>query len=114
MSRTFKTIDYQATLDVSVRLGDLLPPDHLARFIVDTISQLDLSAIYDRYGSRGGEPYAPETLLGLLFYGYATGIFSSRKIERATMSRRPSASSLATCIRTTTRWRTSARAFCRN
>ncbi len=84
MSRTFKTVDYQATLDVSIRLGDLLPPDHLARFVVDTITQLDLSAIYARYGLRGGEPYAPETLLGLLFYGYATGVFSSRKIERAT------------------------------
>ena len=84
MSRTFKTVDYQATLEVSIRLGDLLPPEHLARFVVDTISQLDLSAIYARYGVRGGEPYAPETLLGLLFYGYATGVFSSRKIERAT------------------------------
>ena len=84
MSRTFKTADYDATLDVTVRLGDCLPPDHLARFVVDTIAQLDLSAIYARYGSRGGQPYAPEILLGLLFYGYATGTFSSRKIERAT------------------------------
>src|SRR5947208_4903653 len=84
MSRSFKTADYDATLDVTVRLGDCLPPDHLARFVVDTIAQLDLSAIYARYGSRGGQPYAPEILLGLLFYGYATGTFSSRKIERAT------------------------------
>jgi len=89
MSRTFKTVDYQATLDTSVRLGDCVPPDHLARFVVDTISQLDLSAIYARYGLRGGEPYAPETLLGLLFYGYATGVFSSRKIERATYESAP-------------------------
>ncbi len=84
MSRTFKTADYDATLDVTVRLGDCLPPDHLARFVVDTIAQLDLSALYARYGSRGGQPYAPEILLGLLFYGYATGTFSSRKLERAT------------------------------
>jgi len=84
MSRTFKTVDYDATLDVTVRLGDCLPPDHLARFVVDTIAQLDLSAIYTRYGSRGGQPYAPEILLGLLFYGYATGVFSTRKLERAT------------------------------
>jgi len=89
MSRTFKTVDYQATLEVSVRLGDCVPPDHLARFVVDTITQLDLSAIYARYGSRGGEPYAPEPLLGLLFYGYATGVFSSRKIERATYESAP-------------------------
>jgi transposase len=89
MSRIFKTVDYQATLDVTVRLGDLLPPDHLARFVVDTVAQLDLSAIYARYGSRGGEPYAPEILLGLLFYGYATGTFSSRKIERGTYESAP-------------------------
>jgi transposase len=89
MDRTFKTVDYQATLDVTVRLGDCLPPDHLARFVVDTIAQLDLSAIYARYGARGGEPYAPEILLGLLFYGYATGVFSSRKIERATHESAP-------------------------
>lgn len=84
MRRTFKSADYQATLDVTVRLGDLLPPEHLARFVVDAIAQLDLSAIYTRYGSRGGQPYAPEILLGLLFYGYASGVFSSRKMERAT------------------------------
>jgi transposase len=89
MDRTFKTVDYQATLDVTVRLGDCLPPDHLARFVVDSVAQLDLSAIYARYGTRGGEPYAPEILLGLVFYGYATGVFSSRKIERATYESAP-------------------------
>ena len=89
MSRRFKTVDYQATLDVTVRLGDVLPPEHLARFVVDTVAQLDLSSIYARYGSRGGEPYAPELLLGLLFYGYISGVFSSRKIERGTYESAP-------------------------
>ena len=89
MSRTFKTVDYEATLDQTVRLGDCLPPDHLARFIVDVIAQLDLSAIYARYRPRGGAPYAPEILFGLLAYGYATGVFSSRKIERATYEAAP-------------------------
>src|SRR5262252_9840128 len=84
MDRTFKTVDYQATLDVTVRLGDCLPPDHLARFVLDLIAQLDLSAIYARYGTRGAQPYAPEILLAVLFYGYATGVFSTRKLERAT------------------------------
>jgi len=84
MKRTFKTADYDATLDVTVRLGDCLPPDHLARFVVDMIAHLDLSAVYARYGTRGGQPYAPEILLALLFYGYATGVFSTRKIECAT------------------------------
>lgn len=84
MSRTFKKVDYDQALDLTVRLGDCLPPEHLARFVVDSVAQLDLSALYAKYGSCGGEPYAPEMLLGLLLYGYATGVFSSRKIERAT------------------------------
>jgi transposase len=84
MSRTFKKVDYDRALDLTVRLGDCLPPDHLARFVVDSVALLDLSALYAHYGSRGGEPYAPEVVLGLLLYGYASGVFSSRKIERAT------------------------------
>ena len=84
MRRTFKKVDYDQALDLTVRLGDCLPPEHLARFVVDSVALLDLSALYAHYGSRGGEPYAPEVLLGLLLYGYATGVFSSRKIERAT------------------------------
>jgi transposase len=89
MSRTFKTADYAATLEIQVRLGDCLPPDHLARFVVDTIAVLDLSAIQGRYGAKGGQPYDPVLLLGILFYGYATGVFSSRKLERATYESSP-------------------------
>jgi transposase len=84
MTRKFKTAEYEKTLDLQIRLGDVLPPDHLARFIVDVIAQLDLSAIYNQYSDQGAPPYAPEVLLGLLFYGYATGVFSSRKIEKGT------------------------------
>jgi transposase len=89
MSRRFKKADYAATLEVTVRLGDCLPPEHLARFVVDAIAQMDLSGIYARYGTRGGEAYAPDILVGLLFYGYATGVFSTRKIERATFESIP-------------------------
>src|SRR6266568_4858910 len=89
MSRKFKTADYEATLNSTVTLRECLPPDHLARFIVDVITQLDLRAIYAHYGPRGGEAVAPEILLGLLFYGYATGTFSARKIERATYESMP-------------------------
>lgn len=61
-----------------------MPANHLACFVVMVIGQLDLSHIYARYALVGGEAIAPEILLGLLFYGYATGVFSSRKIEKAT------------------------------
>jgi transposase len=84
MARRFKTPDYEAALGETVTIGDCLPPDHLSRFVVKTVSSLDLGAIYSQYGAVGGESIAPEILLGLLFYGYSTGIFSSRKIEKAT------------------------------
>jgi transposase len=84
MSRVFKTPNYESTLNQVVKLGDALPPSHLARFVVDIIAQVDLSRIYAQYAAMGGAAIAPEVLLGLLFYAYATGVFSSRKIERAT------------------------------
>lgn len=84
MARRFKTPDYEATLNKTITIGDCLPPDHVARFVVKTVSSLDLGEIYRQYGPVGGEPIAPQILLGLLFYGYATGTFSSRKIEKAT------------------------------
>jgi transposase len=84
MSRRFKTVDYAAMLKQTVSIEECLPPTHLARFIVEIIGKLDLSGIYQSYGSRGGIAIAPEILLGLLLYGYATGVFSSREIERAT------------------------------
>ncbi|HVA28046.1 MAG TPA: IS1182 family transposase [Candidatus Baltobacteraceae bacterium] len=61
-----------------------LPDDHLARFIADLVGKLDLRSLRARYAGRGVAAYQPEMLVALLFYGYATGIFSSRKLERAT------------------------------
>jgi transposase len=84
MARKFKTPDYESTLHQTITLGEALPANHLARFVVMVIGQLELSKVYARYAPVGGEAIAPEILLGLLFYGYATGVFSSRKIERAT------------------------------
>jgi transposase len=83
MSRKFKKPDYEATLNTVIQLSEALPENHLARFVVDIVSQLDLSSLYQRYGAIGGEAIAPELLLAMLFYGYATGVFSSRKIERS-------------------------------
>ncbi len=84
MARRFRMVDYEKALDQTITIRDVLPPDHLARFIARVVLMLDLSAIYAQYAPVGGEAYAPELLLGLLFYGYATGKFSSRKIEKAT------------------------------
>jgi transposase len=84
MARRFKRVDYEQSRQQTVTIGECLPPDHLAYFIVDIIVRLDLSSIYVHYAPVGGEPFAPEILLGLLLYGYATGIFSSRQIEKGT------------------------------
>src|SRR5512133_3956215 len=89
MTRKFKTVDYQAALDQTVSLREALPANHLARFVVELVAQLDLTSIYQRYGSHGSEAYAPEILLALLFYGYATGVFSSRRIEKASYEALP-------------------------
>jgi transposase len=81
--RKFKTVDYEAMLKQTVSIEECLPANHLARFVVQMISQLDLSSIYGAYGAKGGTPIAPEILLGMLIYGYATGVFSSRGLEKA-------------------------------
>jgi transposase len=65
-------------------VDEWLPEDHLARYVVEVIDQLDLSKLTSRYSRSGSEAYHPALMLALLVYGYATGTFSSRKIERAT------------------------------
>ena len=65
-------------------VDEWLPDNHLARFIVEVIEQLDLSRLVGRYRGRGSAAHHPAVLLALLVYGYAVGTFSSRKIERAT------------------------------
>jgi hypothetical protein len=69
MRITFKKVDDDQARDLTVRLGDGLPPEHLARFVGESVAQLDLAALYATDGSRGGAPSAPEMLLGLLFSG---------------------------------------------
>lgn len=65
-------------------MQDWLPEDHLARFVVEVVDQLDLSELTRQYAGRGSQAHHPAVLLSLLIYGYATGVYSSRKIERAT------------------------------
>ena len=68
-------------------LHDWLPDGHLARFLADVVAALDLSSIYKSYqekDGRGQAAYAPEMMVRLLLYGYATGVYSSRKIQTRT------------------------------
>lgn len=65
-------------------MTDWLPEQHLARFIVEIVEQLDVQPMERAYGTSGSAPFHPALLLSILVYGYATGVFSSRKLEHAT------------------------------
>ena len=65
-------------------VDEWLPPRHLARFVVEVVDGLDLTGMSKAYRGSGSASYHPATLLSVLIYGYATGVFSSRKLERAT------------------------------
>ena len=80
----FRQIDRETGFLLPPSVDEWLPERHLARFIVEVISGLDLRSMSGSYRGSGSASYHPEVLLGLLVYGYATGVFSSRKLERAT------------------------------
>ncbi len=82
MSR-FIAVDRDTAYLLPPSVDEWLPQDHLARFVVEVIDQLDLSELVRQYAGRGSDAYHPAMLLGLLVYGYASGVHSSRKIERA-------------------------------
>jgi transposase len=84
MARKFKTVDYEQSGQQRLTIDDCLPAGHLARFIVAIVEMLDLDVFYAYYAAVGGEPIDPQVLLALLLYAYATGVFSSRKIEMST------------------------------
>ena len=64
--------------------GDWLPEHHLAHFVVDVVDKLDMRGVHNQYKGVGTTAYDPQMLLSLLFYGYSTGVFGSRKIESST------------------------------
>jgi transposase len=80
----FRLIDRDTGFLMPPSVDEWLPERHLARFVVEVIEELDLRAMTGSYRGSGEASYHPELLLGLIVYGYATGVFSSRKLERAT------------------------------
>jgi len=87
MGKSFLPDDVNQSLLFPPSLHDWLPERHLARFLVDVVSALDLSAIYASYevgDGRGMSAYAPAMMVRVLLYGYATGVYSSRKLEAKT------------------------------
>ena len=80
----FRLIDRDTGFLMPPSVDEWLPERHLARFVVEVMEGLDLRAMTGSYRGSGEASYHPELLLGLIIYGYATGVFSSRKLERAT------------------------------
>ncbi|MGI8738816.1 MAG: transposase [Gammaproteobacteria bacterium] len=80
----FITIDRDTAYLLPPSVQEWLPEGHLARFVVEVVDQLNLSKLESAYAGRGSEAHHPAVLLGLLIYGYATGVYSSRAIERTT------------------------------
>lgn len=84
MSTNFRLVDRDTAYLLPASVDEWLPEDHLARFVVDIVDQLDVSALESSYTGSGSDAYHRRMMLALLFYSYATGRFSSRKIEAAT------------------------------
>ncbi len=84
MAISYRPYEPQQEMLLPASLQDWLPKGHLAYFISDTVDALDLKAFYARYAGGGArnQPFHPAMMVKVLVYGYATGVFSSRKIER--------------------------------
>jgi len=84
MAATYLPYDPQQMLLLPEAIQDWLPEDHLAHFISDTVDQLDLKAFHARYEQDGprNQPFHPAMMVKVLLYGYASGVFSSRRIAR--------------------------------
>lgn len=84
MSGRFVNVDRDTAYLLPPSVQDWLPENHLARFVVEIVEQLDLRQLTTAYRGRGSDACHPAMLVALLFYGYATGVFASRKLERET------------------------------
>jgi transposase len=86
MSARYVTIDRETPMLFPVDMRDWLPENHLVHFILEAVEQIDRSAFKVNNRGSGDEQYPPEMMLALLIYSYATGTFSSRRIEARTYS----------------------------
>jgi transposase len=80
----FREVDRETGFLLPPSVDEWLPGQHLARFVVEVVESLDLRAMTGDYRGSGSASDHPAVLLGILVYGYASGVFSSRKLERAT------------------------------
>ena len=86
MSNKFQEINRDEKIIIPANMDGWLDKGSLSRFIVTIVDELDTSAMENAYKGGGSAPYPPKMMLSLLFYSYARGTFSSRKIEESTHS----------------------------
>lgn len=84
MSGRFVSVDRDTAYLMPPSVQEWLPQNHLARFVVEIVERLDLGSMTTAYRGRGSDAFHPAMMVALLFYGYASGVFSSRRLERAT------------------------------
>ncbi len=84
MAARFQNIDRDTPLLLPPDLRDWVPDNDLAHFVIDAVAALSLDRISVNHRGTGDAQFPPAMMLALLIYCYATGIFSSRRIERAT------------------------------
>ena len=89
MSKTFRDWSLDQALLLPPSVHDFVPAGHLSRFVVALVTEeLDLSAILASYqGEKGQPPYHPAMMVALLLYGYAVGLYSSRRIPETPSDR---------------------------
>ena len=85
MSKTYRPWNPNQQYLLPPSVQDWLPENNLVYFLLDTVNELDISAITQKYEqeNRGFPPFHPRMMVALLLYSYCRGIFSSRKIMQA-------------------------------
>ena len=84
MAHRFKSVDRNPPMFLPPDLRDWVAEDELVHFVIQAVERLPLSAFWVNHQGCGDAQYPPHMMLALLIYGYANGLFSSRRIERAT------------------------------
>lgn len=84
MAAKFVNIDHDTPLLLAPDLRDWVPGDHMVHFIMEAVEELDLRTARVNHRGTGDAQYPPSMMMGLLIYSYATGTFSSRRIETLT------------------------------
>ncbi len=82
MSLNARNYNNKEMLLFPATIGDYLPKDHIAWVIDEVVDHLDLRCLYAKVPSVGNPSYHPKMMLKILFYGYATSAFSSRRIKK--------------------------------